>query len=73
MKTYITFQYECSNLASEITDCYYSVVFYLIQAAACSDFDVVIDSCCKTLDSLTGCGYEFIRGRVLSLSHRFFE
>lgn len=71
MNNYIDFQYECNKLASEITDCNHTVVFHLILAAACSDFDAVIESCCKNIDMLTGCGYDFIYGKVVSIYHHF--
>lgn len=71
MNNYIDFQYKCNNLASLITDCNHTVVFHLILAAASSDFDAVIESCCKNIDMITGCGYDYIHDHVVSIYHQF--
>lgn len=71
MNNYIDFQYECNKLACEITDINHTLVYHLILAAASSDFDEVVDSCCKNLDMLTCCGFSFIHSKVVSLYHRF--
>lgn len=71
MNNYVDFQLACNKLASEITDCNFTVVFHLILTAASSDFDFVIESCCKNLDKITGCGYDFIYDKVVSLYHQF--
>lgn len=71
MNNYIDFQYECNKLASEITDANHTLVYHLILAAASSDFDDVVNSCCKNLDLVTGCGFDFIHGKVVLLYHKF--
>lgn len=74
MNNYVDFQLACNKLASEITDisnCNFTVVFHLILTAASCDFDFIIESCCKNLDRITGCGYDFIYNNVVSLYRQF--
>lgn len=71
MNNYVDFQFECNKLAAEITDCNRTLVFHLILAASSSDLDSIVESCCKNIDLLTGCGYGFIYSKVVSLYCRF--